>query len=122
MKRKIEIIFETEEQVLYKDGGGLRVFCPNCNSLVEIRSTENPTDLSELIGNELLNLNENQEIHAIEAEQIHVGRNAFKKWMNFLKNKLWKILAGFPKILRVNKRTKKLDMMTTFGHRKYFYW
>lgn len=87
MKRKIEITFETEEQVLYKTRPSYTGFCPHCQMHVELQLTESADTISDSATDELFLLKEEAEKHSIEAKRVLVCRNPLKNWANSLKNR-----------------------------------
>lgn len=72
MKRKVEIIFETEELILIKNRQFFTRFCRACDALVEMLTTETAAALSGLSEREIFRLIEKAEIHFIETERILV--------------------------------------------------
>jgi hypothetical protein len=87
MKRKLKITLEMEELVLYKTRKSLTGFCPHCNAPVEIQMTENTETISNSGETEKFRLNEDAEIHSIEAERVFVCQNSLKNWADILINK-----------------------------------
>ncbi len=81
MKRKTEITFEVEETIILRqEARKFEVFCPQCQSPVEMLTTETAAAFLGLSEREIFRLIETGKIHFVEAERVFVCRE-------FLRNK-----------------------------------
>jgi len=79
MRRKTEIIFETEELIVFKARRSFTGFCEQCREPVEMLTTEIAAALSGFGEREIFRLIETGAFHFVEAERVFVCRKSLMK-------------------------------------------
>ena len=87
MKRKTEIILETEELVSIKARRSFNGFCRECGAQVEMLPAESAAHLSGLGERQIFRLIEDGGIHFIEAERVFVCRDSLESCAEIIKVK-----------------------------------
>ena len=102
MKRKAEIIFETEELVAVKARRVFKGFCASCDAFVEMLPVEAAAALTGMSEREIFRLIEVGEIHFVENERVLVCRDSS---MN--RSKVLPGMSDDDEMIAVNKRQTK---------------
>lgn len=78
MKKKAEIVFETEETVTFSARRVFAGYCAGCDALAEMMTTEIAAVLSGIGEREIFRLIERAELHFTEAERVFVCRKSLE--------------------------------------------